>query len=120
METQRKSTKIAGSMRQLFYEHYVIARYKGVYFVGGQVRDLGVVQASRLVASFHGLVAVMRRVFFNLFRRRRAMRKFEKELMATNVDGPFTKDRTVKLNVSCDRIMTPDEVEEVWRQAGGN
>lgn len=99
---------------RLFREYYAEERYKLVAYWGNEIsiRDK-TLRANVLVASFLALKRMARRVFFNLFRRRRAMRQFEQELIGIDVSGSYTTDKTVKVSVSCKNIMTPEEAQLV-------
>ena len=99
---------------RLFREYYAEERYKLVAYWGDEIsiRDK-TLRASVLVASFFAIKRIARRAFFNLFLRRSAMHRFEPGLMDLDVNGSYTSDKTVKVNISCENIMTPEEAQLV-------
>jgi hypothetical protein len=105
-------------MIRMFKEYYLQERYRLVAYYGQEIviRD-GTYRASILVASWRTMIHVVRRMFFNIFLRRRAMRKFESDLDRSLEEFEAHRPKKYTMRVECKELYTEDEVEQVWKDA---
>ena len=101
-------------MWTLFKTYYEEERYGFSSLFSRKDREK---KASFLVALYRASIKSCKRVYFNLFQRRKAMNDFVEWLTDHDHSKPYSKDKTLTLHIECDEIMSADEANQILKES---